>query len=100
MLVAVIADTHMPRGGRRLPDVCVERLRVADLILHAGDVVAERVLEGLAALGPPVHAVHGNMDELTLCERLPENLRVNVGGLQIGMTHETRALATGGRDGS
>ncbi|HJU36979.1 MAG TPA: metallophosphoesterase family protein [Gaiellaceae bacterium] len=88
MLVAVIADTHMPRGGRRLPDGCLERLRAADLILHAGDVVAEPVFEELAALGPPVHAVHGNMDEPALCERLPETLVVDVGGLEIGMTHD------------
>ena len=88
MRVAVIADTHMPRGGRRLPDACVERLRAADVILHAGDVVAQPVLEELAALGPSVHAVHGNMDEEALCERLPATLVAEVGGLRIGMTHD------------
>jgi len=88
VLVAVIADTHMPRGGRRLPDACVDRLRAADLILHAGDVVAEPVFEELAALGPPVRAVHGNMDDAALRERLPETLVVDAGGLEIGMTHD------------
>lgn len=88
MLVAVVADTHMPRGGRRLPEACVERLRAADLILHAGDVVAESVFEELVALGPPVHAVHGNMDDAALCERLPQSLVVDAGGLRIGMTHD------------
>ncbi|HEY3463212.1 MAG TPA: metallophosphoesterase family protein [Gaiellaceae bacterium] len=88
MLVAVVADTHMPRGGRRLPDACVERLRAADLILHAGDVVAESVFEELVALGPPVHAVHGNMDDAALRERLPRTLVVDAGGLRIGMTHD------------
>lgn len=88
MLVAVIADTHMPRGGRRLPGACVARLRAADAILHAGDLVAESLLEELAELGPPVHAVHGNMDELALRERLPTQLVVEVGELSIGMTHD------------
>lgn len=88
MLVAVIADTHMPRGGRRLPDACIDRLRAAELILHAGDVVAAPVFEQLAALGPPVRAVHGNMDDATLLARLPETLVVDVGGLEIGMTHD------------
>src|SRR3954451_19349292 len=37
MLIAVIADTHLPRGGRRLPEACLERIREADLLLHAGD---------------------------------------------------------------
>ena len=88
MLVAVISDTHLPRGGRRLPDACVERLRSADLILHAGDVVTEDVLEKLEGFGPPVHAVHGNMDELALCERLPEARVDEVSGVRIGMTHD------------
>lgn len=88
MLVAVIADTHMPRGGRRLPDACVERLRAADLILHAGDVVGAPVLEELQALGPPLHAVRGNMDDALLCEVLPETLVVEIGELRIGMTHD------------
>jgi putative phosphoesterase len=86
--VAVIADTHMPRGGRRLPDACVERLRAADLILHAGDLVAASVLEQLEALGPPVHAVYGNMDEAALRERLPAAAVVDAGGLRIAMTHD------------
>ena len=88
MIVAVISDTHMPRGGRHLPDACVERLRNADLILHAGDVTAESVLDELAALGSSVRAVHGNMDDVALCERLPETLVVEAGGLEIGMTHD------------
>ena len=88
MLVAVIADTHMPRGGRRLPDACVERLRAVGLILHAGDVVAESVFDELGALGPAVQAVHGNMDDAALRKRLPATLVVEAGGLRIGMTHD------------
>jgi putative phosphoesterase len=86
--IAVIADTHMPRGGRRLPVRCVDCLRAADVVLHAGDVVAEEVFEELAALGSPVHAVHGNMDDAALRERLPASCVVDVGGLRIGMTHD------------
>jgi putative phosphoesterase len=88
VIVAVIADTHMPRGSRRLPEACVARLRAADLILHAGDVVAASVLEELAALGPPLHAVHGNMDEAALQRSLAETLIVEVAALRIGMTHD------------
>jgi hypothetical protein len=88
VLVAVVADTHMPRGGRRLPAACVERLRTADVILHAGDFAAESVFEELAMLGPPLHAVHGNVDEPALCERLPASVVVEVGELRVGMTHD------------
>lgn len=88
MIVAVIADTHLPRGTRRIPDACLERLRAADLILHAGDITAAAVLDELEALGPPVHAVHGNMDDAALRDRLPGTLVDDVGGRSIGMTHD------------
>ena len=37
LVAAIIADTHLPRGSRRLPDACVGRIRDADLLIHAGD---------------------------------------------------------------
>jgi hypothetical protein len=77
----------MPRGTRRLPDRCVEELAAADLILHAGDVTAARVLDELRRLGP-VHAVHGNMDDAALQARLRRTLVVDLGGPTIGMTHD------------
>ncbi len=52
-LIAVISDTHMPRGDRRLPDACVERLRSAELILHAGDVMTATTYAELELIGPP-----------------------------------------------
>jgi uncharacterized protein len=85
--VAVLSDTHMPRGARRLPESCLERLRVADLILHGGDFSRVSVLDELRALGPPVRAVCGNADEPALRELLPEELVLEVGGVRIGMTH-------------
>jgi len=88
MRVAVISDTHLPRGARRIPESCLGQLRAADLILHAGDFVAESALAELVALGPPVHAVHGNMDDAALRQRLPTRLVVEAGGLRIGMTHD------------
>ena len=77
----------MPRGARRLPEACLERLRAADLILHAGDLSTFAVLEELRGLGPPVHAVHGNADEPDLRELLPAELVVEAAGTRIGLTH-------------
>jgi predicted phosphodiesterase len=37
--------------------VCLERLRAADLIVHAGDFVTVEVLRELEAPGPPLAAV-------------------------------------------
>jgi putative phosphoesterase len=98
VLVAAISDTHLPRGARRIPDACLERLRASDLILHGGDVSTLAVLEELRALGPPVHAVFGNADEPALRESLPKELVVEAGGARIGMAHVPGPLAgRGGR---
>jgi putative phosphoesterase len=91
--VAVISDTHLPRGERRLPQACVARLRSADLILHAGDFVAVSVLDELAALGPPLAAVHGNVDVAELRSRLPAERVVDAGGARIGMVHDAGPAA-------
>ena len=87
MLVAAISDTHLPRGARRLPEACLERLREADLILHGGDFSTVSVFDELRALGPPLQAVHGNADEPALRELLPKELVVEAGGARIGMVH-------------
>jgi putative phosphoesterase len=86
--VAIISDTHLPRGTRRLPDACVARLRAADLILHAGDVSTVAVLREVEALGPPVAAVRGNVDEAALAALLPAERTVEAGGARIGMVHD------------
>jgi putative phosphoesterase len=85
--IAVIADTHMPRGARRLPQACLRELERADLILHAGDFTAASVLGELRGLAP-VEAVHGNMDDAELRALLPARRVVEVGGYRIGMVHE------------
>ena len=93
--LAIISDTHLPRGTRRLPDACVARLREADLILHAGDLVALEVLDDLRAIGPPVAAVHGNVDAFDVRAALPAERVVEADGARIGMIHD--AGPAGGR---
>ena len=88
LTVAVISDTHMPRGNRRLP---VERLAGADAILHAGDFMELSVLHELQALGPPVHAVRGNVDSHELIARLPLMRTVEFEDVRIGMVHDAGA---------
>jgi uncharacterized protein len=86
--LAIISDTHLPRGSRRLPDACVARLRAADLILHAGDFSTVAVLRALEALGPPVAGVHGNVDTPELRALLPETRVVEAGEARIAMVHD------------
>ena len=88
MLLAVISDTHLPRGARRVPDASVEAMRSADLIVHAGDLCTAEVLDWLESLGPPVKAVHGNVDTAELRERLPESLEFTAGDHRIAVIHD------------
>jgi putative phosphoesterase len=86
--LAIISDTHLPRGNRALPAACVDHLRAADLILHAGDFMELSVLEELEALGPPVCGVRGNVDSAVLQARLPLSRIVTAGGARIAMLHD------------
>ena len=89
MLIAVISDTHMPRGRRALPPACVERLASAELILHAGDVMTAAALRDIEAIGPPVVAVHGNVDDVELRNALPAERVVEAEGARIAMVHDS-----------
>jgi len=88
MLIAVISDTHLPRGARRLPEACVERIAGADLLLHAGDFSTVEVLRELEAIGPPLVGVHGNVDSAELRRLLSEERVVEAEGARIAMLHD------------
>ena len=88
MRIAVISDTHMPRGNRALPGRAVAELREADVILHGGDFMRAEVLAMLQRLGPPVHGIHGNVDDEALRRMLPAARVVKLGGARIGMVHD------------
>jgi putative phosphoesterase len=88
MLVAVISDTHLPRGARRLPEACVERIAAADLLLHAGDFSTLEVLRELESIGPPLIGVHGNVDSVDLRRLLPAERVVEAERARIAMVHD------------
>ena len=85
--LALIADTHLPHGSRRLSEPCLDALRVADLIVHAGDFSDASVLAELRELGP-VAAVHGNVDSPELRRQLPETLSLKLGGATLAVIHD------------
>ncbi|MGH7570987.1 MAG: metallophosphoesterase family protein [Gemmatimonadota bacterium] len=84
MRIALVSDTH----DRILPSL-FDALAGVDEILHAGDVCGEAALAELEAIAP-VTAVRGNMDGWALAERHPEELRLDRGGIAIGMVHGHR----------
>lgn len=87
MEIAIISDTHMPRGGRQLPEACVRRLREADRIVHAGDLCTSAILAELQELGEVV-AVHGNVDDAAVRALLPEVAIIPAGERQIVVVHD------------
>jgi putative phosphoesterase len=85
--LAIISDTHMPRGTRRLPDACIQELSRADLIIHAGDLAQASVLRELEGYRP-VTAVQGNVDDAGLRAELPVARTVEVERARIGVVHD------------
>jgi putative phosphoesterase len=98
--LALIADTHLPRGDRYarvrraergatrfLAKPCLDALRAADLIVHAGDFSQPSVLADLRELGP-VAAVHGNVDSPELRRELPEAISLELDNVVLGVVHD------------
>jgi putative phosphoesterase len=78
--IGLIADTH----GLLRPDVH-EALAGVELILHAGDVGGDEILDELSIIAP-VQAVFGNTDEPGN-PRLAASVDIVVGGLRIHVSH-------------
>jgi putative phosphoesterase len=78
--IGLIADTH----GLLRPDVH-RALAGVELILHAGDVCGDEILDELALIAP-VQAVRGNCDEPSE-RRLSERLELELGGVRIHVSH-------------
>jgi putative phosphoesterase len=98
MRIVVLADTHVrskPSDAALraplLPPQLYAALRRADVILHAGDVVAPHLLAELEAFAP-VFAVLGNNDH-ELVDVLPETVEVELDGVPVAMIHDSGARA-------
>jgi uncharacterized protein len=85
-LAVIIADTHIPRRAKVLPEGLIPHLERADLVLHAGDLMDPALLDELAAYAP-VKAVRGNLDPPDL--DLPETLEFEFGGARVAMIHDS-----------
>src|SRR3546814_10714166 len=80
----VLSDTHLrPDTLERLPREVWDLAEAADVILHAGDVVAVAVLHALADLAP-VPAVLGN-NHPGLRGEPPEVLEPHLPGLKVAL---------------
>jgi uncharacterized protein len=84
--VGVISDTH----GLLRPQA-VAALRGCDLIVHAGDVGDQAVLDELRSIAP-THAIRGNIDTGTWAQRLRPTDIVEVGALSFYVLHNVADL--------
>lgn len=88
MRIALLGDTHFPRRRSCLPDACLAECRVADVIIHTGDLAEMGCLAQLKAIGPPVIAINGNADDEAVKAVLPATAEVKLpGGRRLGLVH-------------
>ncbi len=92
--VAVLGDTHLRGGAEGLPAAAVREIGLADVVLHAGDVVDLAALRALEAMvgTRPFHVVLGNNDR-ELVGRLPERIELELAGVRVAMVHDSGARA-------
>ena len=94
MRIGLISDTHIPEACEHLPARVFEVFRGIDLVMHAGDVYVNRVLDELAQIAPVIAAL-GNGDEgldghqhrLEADDRVREAHPLELEGVRIGLVH-------------
>ncbi len=95
MRIGLISDTHIPEACEHLPTRVFEVFAGIDLVMHAGDVYVNRVLDELSAIAPVIAAL-GNGDEGLDGhrhrldqddERVREAHLVEIAGVRIGLVH-------------
>ncbi len=87
----LLADTHVPKRAKKLPDAVLSAIDAADVVIHAGDWVDVATLDLLESRSRVLHGVYGNNDGPELRERLPEIARLTLDGVRIAVVHETGA---------
>jgi putative phosphoesterase len=85
----LIADTHVPKRARDLPESVWRAVEHADVVFHAGDWVNLDLLDRLEQHSARLIGVYGNNDGDELRARLPEIAQEEVGGIRFAMVHET-----------
>lgn len=79
--IGVISDTH-----GHIPPGVFQAFKAVDLIIHAGDIGDQAVLDQLSKLAPVV-AVRGNMDYGNWANQLPQTEIIQIGSMQLVVLH-------------
>ncbi|MFX0100164.1 MAG: metallophosphoesterase family protein [Candidatus Hodarchaeota archaeon] len=90
--IGILSDTRLESGKLELPVKIQEIFKNVELIIHAGNIYKEFVLEELEKYAPVV-AIKGNGDEESNFSReLPRFKEIKIGGFNIGIFHEKPGL--------
>lgn len=91
MKLLLIADTHLPKRARLLPDEVWSAVDEADVVIHAGDWVDLATFEALSRRSRRLLACWGNNDGEQLRALLPERADAVLDGVRFSVVHETGA---------
>ncbi|WP_336366047.1 metallophosphoesterase family protein [Marinobacter sp. C2H3] len=87
MHIGVISDTHS-----KIRPEALAALAGSELILHAGDVGRDEVLDALEAIAPVI-AIRGNIDKAGRAAALPDVQDLAFLGHRFYMLHDVKTLA-------
>ncbi|MFC7044144.1 metallophosphoesterase [Halobacteriaceae archaeon GCM10025711] len=93
-MIAVLSDTHS-RSGHELEGRALDAVREADVVVHAGDFITESVLDAFHDESDRLFAVHGNVDESAVRDRLPAARTFEAEGVRFALTHRQDGGETG-----
>jgi len=83
--IGVLSDTHKKKVDEDLKNIWEKYLKDVDIIVHAGDLTSVEILELFK--DKKVYAIHGNMDDLTTQNSLPDKIVFTVENFKIGVVH-------------
>ena len=83
MKLAILSDTH----GLLRPEV-LKHLKAANVILHAGDINTQGIVDQMAAIAP-LYIVRGNNDK-EWAGAIPQQLTITLDGVTFYMVHNKK----------
>jgi putative phosphoesterase len=94
VMLVVLSDTHS-RNGTRLDGRAADAVAEAETVIHAGDFVTEGALDAFYDETETLRAVHGNVDEAAVRDRLPAVRTVEYEGVRVAVAHGHEHSETG-----
>jgi hypothetical protein len=83
--IGILSDTHITQSVPWYTKQVEEAFHDCTVILHAGDLTDLSIL--YIFQNKEVHAVHGNMCEISSRQKLPSSKLITIEGYSIGLCH-------------